>query len=95
MVAARSQQKLASLVEQIQNNGGTATAVVADVADVEQNKRVADHAAAIYGRLDTWVHVAAVVVYARFEDTTPTEWQRVIDVNLNGQDMGPWPRCRT
>jgi NAD(P)-dependent dehydrogenase (short-subunit alcohol dehydrogenase family) len=88
VVAARGAAKLESLVEQIRQAGGTATAITADVTDVEQVKAVADRALAVYGRLDTWVHVAAVVVYARFEDTSPAEWQRVIDVNLNGQAYG-------
>lgn len=88
VVSARGESKLASLVEQIRHTGGTATTITADVTDVEQVQAVADRAIAVYGRLDTWVHVAAVAIYARFEDTTPSEWQRVIDVNLNGQAYG-------
>lgn len=88
VVAARGERKLQALVDEIEQTGGTASAVVADVAEWEQVQRVADHAAETYGRLDTWVHVAAVVVYARFEDTSPREWQRVVDVNLNGQAYG-------
>ena len=41
-----------------------------------------------YGRIDTWVHLAGVALYAEFERTTPEEWRRVIDVNLNGQAFG-------
>jgi NAD(P)-dependent dehydrogenase (short-subunit alcohol dehydrogenase family) len=49
---------------------------------------VADRAAEEYGRLDTWVHVAGVGLFAAFEDTTPEEFRRVIDVNLMGQVHG-------
>jgi short-subunit dehydrogenase len=41
-----------------------------------------------YGRLDTWVHLAAVGLFATFEQTTPEEFARVIDVNLMGQVYG-------
>jgi NAD(P)-dependent dehydrogenase (short-subunit alcohol dehydrogenase family) len=51
-------------------------------------KAVADRAVEEYGRLDTWVHVAGVGLFAAFEDTTPEEFRRVIDVNLMGQVHG-------
>jgi NAD(P)-dependent dehydrogenase (short-subunit alcohol dehydrogenase family) len=46
---------------------------------------VAEHAVEEYGRLDTWVHLVAVLLVASFEQTTPEEFARVIDVNLIGQ----------
>ncbi len=58
VVSARGEPGLRSLVEEIQEGGGEATAVVADTAEFEQVKAVADRAAEEYGRLDTWVHVA-------------------------------------
>jgi len=64
---------------------GTATAVVADVADPAQVQAVADRALHVYGRLDTWVHMAGVLLVARFEDTTAEEFARVLQVNLLGQ----------
>jgi NAD(P)-dependent dehydrogenase (short-subunit alcohol dehydrogenase family) len=51
-------------------------------------KAVADRAVQEYGRLDTWVHLAAVGLFATFEETTPEEFRRVIDVNLMGQVYG-------
>jgi NAD(P)-dependent dehydrogenase (short-subunit alcohol dehydrogenase family) len=88
VVSARSKQGLDSLVEEIRSNGGEATAGVADTSDFEQVKAVADRAVEEYGRLDTWVHLAAVGLFATFEQTTPEEFKRVIDVNLMGQVYG-------
>ncbi len=88
VVSARSEEGLRSLVEEIRADGGEATAVVADVTDFDQVKSVADTAAERYGRLDTWVHLAAVLLVAGFEDTDPEEFERVIDVNLMGQVYG-------
>jgi NAD(P)-dependent dehydrogenase (short-subunit alcohol dehydrogenase family) len=51
-------------------------------------KEVADRAVEEYGRLHTWVHLAAVGLYATFEQTTPEEFQQVVDVNLMGQVYG-------
>src|SRR4051812_16947154 len=79
VVAARGEAGLQSLVDEIQAAGGEATAIVADVAIFEQVKRIADTAVERYGQLDTWVHCAAVSLYATFEQTTPEEFKQVID----------------
>jgi NAD(P)-dependent dehydrogenase (short-subunit alcohol dehydrogenase family) len=88
VVAARSEEGLRSLVEEIRSGGGDAEYVVADTADFEQVKAVADRAVEEYGRLDTWVHLASVSVYANFWEITPEEFQRVVEVNLVGQAYG-------
>lgn len=88
VVAARSQPGLASLIDEISQIGAEVIAVPADVADFEQVKTIADKAVEHFGRLDTWVHLAATAVIARFEQMTPEEFQRVIQVNLLGQVYG-------
>jgi NAD(P)-dependent dehydrogenase (short-subunit alcohol dehydrogenase family) len=88
VVAARSQAGLESLVEEIRREGGDAIYVVADVSDFQQVKSVADKTVAHYGRLDTWVHAAATSVFATFDNTTPQEFQRIIDISLMGQVYG-------
>src|SRR5215204_5056430 len=88
VVSARSEEGLNSLVEEIRGKGGQVTAVPAEVTDFEKVKAVADRAVEEYGRLDTWVHLAAVGLFATFEQTTPEEFERVIDVNLMGQVYG-------
>lgn len=88
VVAARSQTGLASLVTEIEQLGGNAVAVTADVADLSQVKAIAERAVESYGRIDTWVHLAATAVFAPFEQITPEEFKRVIDVNLMGQVYG-------
>src|SRR4051812_63082 len=90
VVAARSPEKLADLVAEIRAGGGAATAVAAEVTEFAQVRAVADHAATTFGRIDTWVHPAGVGMWARIEETTPEEWRRVIDVNLNGPAYGAW-----
>ena len=88
VVAARGEPGLTSLVAEIEAAGGRATAVVADVTDPAQVQAVADRAVAEYGRLDTWVQMAGVLLVAGFDDTTPAEFARVLQVNLLGQVHG-------
>jgi len=88
VVSARGEEGLDSLVQEIRDEGGEAITVPADTSDFEQVKAVADRAVEEYGALDTWVHLAGVGLFATFEQTTPEEFARVIDVNLMGQVYG-------
>lgn len=97
VVSARSAEGLASLVEEILTAGGQALSVPADASKPEQVEAVAEAAVERFGRLDTWVHAAAVLLSARFEDTTPDEFRQVIEINLLGQAHGAMaaiPRLR-
>lgn len=88
VVAARSEAGLQSLASEITARGGQALVVRADVADFEQVEKIADQAVEHFGRIDTWVHLAGVAIYAPFEKTTPAEFKRLIEVNLLGQVYG-------
>jgi NAD(P)-dependent dehydrogenase (short-subunit alcohol dehydrogenase family) len=88
VVSARDQLSLESLVEEMENLGGQAAAITADVADFTQVEELARQAVEKYGRIDTWVHSAAVMMYASFEDTRTEEFERMIQVNLLGQIYG-------
>lgn len=64
--------------------GGGALALVADVANAAEMKRVVEATAAAFGRLDIGVNAAGVGASARLVDTTLETWQRVLDVCLTG-----------
>jgi len=88
VVAARDEAALAELVAEIERKGGQAIHVVCDVTDYAQVEAVASRAEERFGRVDTWVNDAAVSVYARFWETKPDEFRRVMDVNYMGQIHG-------
>jgi NAD(P)-dependent dehydrogenase (short-subunit alcohol dehydrogenase family) len=88
VVAARDPIALATLVAEITRGGGLAIAAVCDVTDAAQVDGVAVAAVVAFGRIDTWVNVAAVSVYARFEAISSEEFRRVLDVNVMGQVHG-------
>jgi NAD(P)-dependent dehydrogenase (short-subunit alcohol dehydrogenase family) len=88
ILAARGATDLQSLVQEIRELGGRATTVIADVTNPREVASIAERAVEAHGRLDTWVHLAAVGLWATFEQTTPEEFRQIIDVNLMGQAYG-------
>jgi NAD(P)-dependent dehydrogenase (short-subunit alcohol dehydrogenase family) len=86
--AARGEQALDTLVEQIRDAGGSAIAVPTDIADPAAVHVLAEAAEQRYGRIDTWINGAAVGVWGRVEDVTAAEFERVVRVNLLGHVHG-------
>lgn len=88
VAAARNRAALDSLRAEIEQDGADALAVPTDVADAASVQALADSAEERFGRIDTWVNNAAVAVWAKVEDTTPEEFERVMRVNFLGQVHG-------
>ena len=88
VVAARDEIGLTTLVDEIAAKGGEAAYQVCDATDPAEVEAVARLAEERFGRVDTWVNDAAVSVYARFWETTPDEFRRVMDINYLGQVHG-------
>ena len=88
VVSARSEHGLVSLAAEILATGGQATHAVCDVSDFDQVQQVAAVAVQTYGRIDTWVNCAALSLFASFEETTPDEYRRLMEVNYLGQVHG-------
>ncbi|CAA9450121.1 MAG: 3-oxoacyl-[acyl-carrier protein] reductase [uncultured Pseudonocardia sp.] len=86
--AARGARALGTLVEEIEDAGGTALAVPTDVADPAAVRALAAAAEERFGRVDTWVNAAAISVWGRVEDITSEEFDRVMRVNFLGQVHG-------
>lgn len=79
-----SESDAKALVTGLKQAGGQAATYGADVADYEA---VAAMIAAIvkdFGRIDIVVNNAGVAVRGRFQDTSPEDWKRHIDVGLYG-----------
>lgn len=88
VLAARNERDLRNAAEEIRRAGGEALAVPTDVTDYAQVESLARRAAEEYGRIDTWINNAGVSLYATFEETSPDDFKRVVDVvfygNVNG-----------
>jgi short-subunit dehydrogenase len=88
VLAARNEEALRELAAQVERIGGSAEAVVTDVADWRQVERLRDRAVERFGRIDTWVNNAAVSIYATVEQLEPEEMDRLVSVNLLGVMYG-------
>lgn len=84
VVAARNEDELQNLVEEVRRGGGQAEYVVADVADPDAVMRIADKALDVFGGFDTWVNNAGVSIYGRLQDVPLEEKRRLFDVNFWG-----------
>jgi 3-oxoacyl-[acyl-carrier protein] reductase len=98
--AARNEEKLATLVQEIVNAGGEAMAVKMDVADAEQIKAGFKQALEKFGRLDILVNNAAVTRDGLALRMKQDDWDAVIRTNLTGahlciqQALGTMMRAR-
>lgn len=84
VLAARSENTLKTIVDEINSSGGKAAHVKADVAEREQVERIARQALAWFGRIDTWVNNAGVAIYGRLEEVSEQDSRRLFDVNFWG-----------
>ena len=84
VLVARRTDRLESLEERITGYGGRATVITADITDEDQAKDAVEQAAAAYGRLDTVVNNAGVMLLGPALDAPLSEWQQMVHLNLLG-----------
>lgn len=70
VLAARSEEALRQLTEEINAGGGEATYVVADVGREEDVRRICDKAVERFGGFDTWVNNAGVSIYGNLSEVS-------------------------
>lgn len=75
---------LEKLVAEISESGGQAVAVRCDVSDHAQVQAAVAAAAEAFGPTDVLCNIAGIGRYYHSTDMTPDEWQRIMNVNLNG-----------
>lgn len=83
-IAARNEEKLARLAEEIAARGCAALVVKMDVADVEQVKAGFKSVLEKFGKLDILVNNAAITRDGLALRMKPEDWDAVIRTNLTG-----------
>jgi clavulanate-9-aldehyde reducatase len=83
-LGVRRADRIEALAARIGQEGGTALALPADVADEAQATAFVRDAAERLGRLDVLVNNAGVMLLGPIEDAPLEEWRRMVDVNVLG-----------
>jgi NAD(P)-dependent dehydrogenase (short-subunit alcohol dehydrogenase family) len=84
VVAGRRREPLEAVAREIHAAGGQALAITCDVTEAASVAAAVKQSEEPFGRLNTIVNNAGVVVVATAEHTSEEDWQNVIAVNLTG-----------
>ena len=88
VLAARSEEDLDRITQEINSKGGEAIFVVADVGKQEDVEKIAAAAKTYFGGFDTWVNDAGVSIYGRLEKVSDEDNRRLFDTNFWGVVYG-------
>jgi NADP-dependent 3-hydroxy acid dehydrogenase YdfG len=83
-LVARRRDRLEILAAEIGKAGGTALAVEADITDRAQAEAAIQQAVQRFGRLDTLVNNAGLMLLGPIAGADPQEWDRMIAINIQG-----------
>ena len=83
-VVARRKDRLDALAGRIESAGGRALVLEADVSQESQAREAVEETVRQLGRLDTLVNNAGVMLLGPVEGAPVEEWERMLDVNVNG-----------
>lgn len=84
VLTSRDRVDLKKVVREIRKAGGEATWAAADVADIDELRKVAEHAVREYGGIDTWVNNAGVSIYGRLQEVPLDDARRLFETNYWG-----------
>lgn len=83
-IAARRSDRLKTLTQRIQQSGGEALPITADVADRAQVQQMVSATKDKWGRVDILVNNAGVMLLGPIYEANTEDWRRMIDVNVLG-----------
>lgn len=84
VLAARGEAALRELVDEIQSRGGEAIAVVCDVGNFDDVKRLRDAAIERFGGFDTWINDAGLGMFGKILDVPVEDMKKLFDTNVWG-----------
>lgn len=84
MLAARDEQALSRICDEIRKQGGSAEFCTTDVADEAQINRLAEETIKRFGGFDTWVNNAGVGLITTVEKMSSEDHQKIFQTNYFG-----------
>ena len=84
ILVARTQSEIDTVAQEAQTLGVKALAITADVANMESVNTAIEKALAEFKTIDILINNAGIAAFGKFLDLEPTEWERIIQVNLMG-----------
>lgn len=94
VLAARSENALRQLCVEINQAGGQAVYVVADVSQPAQVQAIARKAKQVFGGFDTWINNAGVSIYGKLEEVPLEDMRKLFDTNFWGLVQGSLEAAR-
>jgi len=88
VLAARNEEALQKLTDEINSAGGEAVYVVADVGNEGDVKKIAAEAINKFDNFDTWVNNAGVSIYGKLEDVPIEDFRQLFETNFWGVVYG-------
>jgi NADP-dependent 3-hydroxy acid dehydrogenase YdfG len=84
VLVARRANRLEVLAEEIRDGGGAAKVIAADITRAAEASGVIAQTIAEFGRLDTLINAAGVMLNGPSIESPLSEWDQMVDVNLRG-----------
>jgi NADP-dependent 3-hydroxy acid dehydrogenase YdfG len=84
VLGARRVDRIQTLADEVNKNGGKALAKATDVTKLEEVKDLVDAAVKTYGRIDVIINNAGLMPHSPLERLKLDEWNQMIDVNIKG-----------
>jgi meso-butanediol dehydrogenase/(S,S)-butanediol dehydrogenase/diacetyl reductase len=79
-----NEKGLAEVCDSIRAAGGRAETRILDVRDSQQCAAAVAEAKNLFGKLDVLGNIAGIALCRNVTDITDAEWQRLVEINLNG-----------
>ena len=100
LVSRKNREGLKKIEDEGRERGAEVLSILADVSDYEACKLLVQQAVERFGTIDLLVNDAGVSHIGLFQDMTPDEWQRVMNVNIGSvmklsNNLIPYRICLT